>query len=332
MSNKTILIAPPQARRESLPMSLVARDMEEVERVYQKTLEPFRAKFGPVIQRLDHYRGKRLRPMLVLLAGHAAGGVTRNHHVLGAVVEMIHTATLVHDDVLDAADTRRHGSTVNATWGNHASILLGDMLFSASFRLCASVDAAACEIIGETTNRVCAGELQQITTAGRLDLSEADYFEIIEGKTGVLTECATRLGARYAGASAAVERHMADYGRHLGMAFQVADDVLDLRGDETTVGKTLGTDLAQRKMTLPVIRYLNSLSEADERRVKSRLATHAHDADVLEAVIASGAVESAQLQAEAMIDEGCKALGHLPASIYRTALEHVARWAVTRTA
>ena len=332
MSNKMLLGAPAQARRDALPLGLVARDLEEVERIYQQTLEPFRAKFGPVVQRLDHYRGKRLRPMLVLLAGHAAGGVTRTHHILGAVVEMIHTATLVHDDVLDAADTRRHGSTVNATWGNHASILLGDMLFSAAFRLCATVDAAACEIIGETTNCVCAGELQQVTAAGRLDLSEAEYFEIIEGKTGVLTACATRLGARYAGASPANERHMAAYGHHLGMAFQVADDVLDLRGDEQTVGKTLGTDLAQRKMTLPVIRYLNSLSEADERRVTARLATHAHDAEILEDVIASGAVESAQLQAEAMIDEATKALGHLPASPYRTALEQVARWAVSRPA
>ncbi len=330
MSNKMILGEMPATRKDALPMALVARDLEEVERIYQATLEPFRVRFGPIIQHLDHYRGKRLRPMLVLLAGHAIGSVKREHHILGAVVEMIHTATLVHDDVLDAADTRRHTATVNANWGNHASILLGDMLFSAAFRLCATVDAKACEVIGDTTNKVCAGELLQVTKAGRLDLSEADYFEIIEGKTGVLTECATRLGARYAGASPVVERRMADYGRHLGMAFQVADDVLDLRGDANTVGKTLGTDLAQRKMTLPVIRYINSLSAEASHRLKGLLATTEHDAEVIEDVIASGSVESAQLQAETMIDEARLAISQLAPSAYRTALEQVARWAVRR--
>lgn len=332
MSNKMILGGSPAARKDALPMALVARDLEEVERIYQATLEPFRARFGPMIQHLDHYRGKRLRPMLVLLAGYGVGHVRREHHILGAVVEMIHTATLVHDDVLDAADTRRHTATINALWGNHASILLGDMLFSAAFKLCASVDARACELIGETTNKVCAGELLQVTRAGRLDLTEAEYFEIIEGKTGVLTECATRLGARYAGASDEVEQNMAEYGRHLGMAFQVADDVLDLRGDENRVGKTLGTDLAQRKMTLPVIRYFNSLSEAAEIEVKNQLATHDHDADIIEAVIASGSVESAQLQADAMVADAQNALGCLNPSSYRTALEQVVNWAVRREA
>ena len=332
MSNKMILGGSSAARKDALPMALVGRDLEEVERIYQATLEPFRVRFGPIIAHLDHYRGKRLRPMLVLLAGHAVGGVKRQHHLLGAVVEMIHTATLVHDDVLDAAATRRHTATVNANWGNHASILLGDMLFSAAFKLCASVDARACEIIGETTNKVCSGELLQVTRAGRLDLSEAEYFEVIEGKTGVLTECATRLGARYAGASPEVEQDMADYGRHLGMAFQVADDVLDLRGDANRVGKTLGTDLAQRKMTLPLIRFFGSLGEAEDRRIKEMLSTHDHDSEVIARVIASGSVESAQMQADAMVRDAHNSLACLAPSNYRTALEQVARWAIRRDA
>lgn len=332
MSNKMKLNGVPAPRKDTFPFALVVRDLEEVEKIFQETLEPFRIRFGSIVQHLDHYRGKRLRPMLVLLAGHAVGQIRREHHILGAVVEMIHTATLVHDDVLDSAETRRHTSTINANWGNHASILLGDMLFSAAFKLCASVDAKACELIGETTNKVCSGELLQLLRAGQLDMTESEYFEIIEGKTGVLTECATRLGARYAGANQEVERLMADYGRHLGMAFQVADDVLDLRGDENKVGKTLGTDLAQRKITLPVIRFLASLSEEDELKIKKQLATHEHDSQVIDAVISSGSVESAQLQAEAMVEDAQKCLTCLSPSMYRTALEQLASWALRREA
>ena len=170
----------------ALPLSLVAADLVEVERIYDDALAPFAPASAPIVQHLKHYRGKRLRPALVLLAGHACGTVTRAHHILGAVVEMIHTATLVHDDVLDEADTRRHLPTVNAAWGTKTSLLLGDMLFSAAFRLCSTVDATACEWIGDATNRVCAGELLQVSRAGDLDLSEEDYFEIVAGKTGGL--------------------------------------------------------------------------------------------------------------------------------------------------
>src|SRR3954469_13541636 len=187
-----------------LPLWLVAADLAEVDRLYDDALLPFRARFGPIVQHLKHYRGKRLRPALLLLARHACGTVARAHHVLGAVVEMVHTATLVHDDVLDEADTRRHLPTVNATWGSKTSLLLGDMLFSAAFRLCSSVDAKACEWVGDATNRVCAGELLQVSRAGDLGLSEEDYFEIVGGKTGALTECCTRLGAHYAGATSEV--------------------------------------------------------------------------------------------------------------------------------
>src|SRR5690348_612124 len=216
------------AKGPALPLSLVADDLAVVDRIYDDALLPFRRRFGPIVQHLRHYRGKRLRPVLVLLAGHACGTVTRAHHVLGAVVEMVHTATLVHDDVLDEADTRRHLPTVNAAWGAKTSLLLGDMLFSAAFRLCSTVDAQACEWVGDATNRVCAGELLQVSRAGNLDLSEADYFEIITGKTGALTECCTRLGAHYAGAAPDFVERLAAYGRDLGVAFQIADDVLDL--------------------------------------------------------------------------------------------------------
>lgn len=206
--------------------------------------------------------GKRLRPALVLLVGRAVGELTSEHELLGVVVEMIHTATLVHDDVLDEAQLRRHVDTVNARWGNEKSVLLGDFLFSQAFYLAATVDsdaATACQLIGRTTNRVCHGELRQTLAEGDLGLSQADYFDIIDGKTAELCACCCRLGAVYAGASGEVADAMESYGRNLGMAFQIADDLLDLTGDEATTGKTTGADLAKQKMTLPLIYTRDSL-------------------------------------------------------------------------
>src|SRR5207244_472984 len=175
---------------------------------------------------------------------------------LGAVVEMIHTATLVHDDVLDGATVRRHRATANVAWGNHNSILLGDYLFTHAFHLASTVDARACAIIGAATNRVCEGELQQGTERGNLDLSEAEYLDMVDGKTAELTACCCRLCALYSGAPPDVVECLSRYGRGLGIAFQIADDLLDLVGEERTTGKSLGTDVEQQKLTLPLIRLL----------------------------------------------------------------------------
>ncbi|MFO0804783.1 MAG: polyprenyl synthetase family protein [Gemmataceae bacterium] len=244
--------APRLVRPTSPKFGPIAADIDESDRIFTATLAKYKSPFGPLIQHLKHYRGKRLRPALLLLVAKACDGITPAHHTLAAAVEMIHTATLVHDDVLDEADLRRHLPTVNAGWGNKVSILLGDMLFTHAFHLASTVDVRACNIIGDATNRVCAGELRQITERGNLHLAEADYFAIIEGKTAALTECCCRLGALYAGASEDVAERMANFGRDLGLA-QIADDVLDLVGTESTAGKTLGTDLEQRKLTLPMI-------------------------------------------------------------------------------
>src|SRR4051812_12994475 len=329
MLNSALANGTRHAKGAAPPLAFVAADLAEVDRLYDDAVLPFRARFGPIVQHLKHYRGKRLRPALVLLAGHASGTVTRAHHVLGAVVEMVHTATLVHDDVLDEADTRRHLPTVNAAWGSKTSLLLGDMLFSAAFRLCSTVDAQACAWIGDATNRVCAGELLQVTRAGDLELSEDDYFVIVAGKTGALTECCTRLGAHYAGASHDVVDRLADYGRDVGIAFQIADDVLDLGGDAFVAGKTLGTDVEQQKLTLPLIRALAELPgpEAERFRVAFRRGAVAEVADVLSA---TGAVASAETEARRLASGARRALAELPPGPYRSALEQIADWAVAR--
>src|SRR5947207_2714388 len=192
----------------------IARDLEEVERVLARTLESARPGVGRLIDHLAHYRGKRLRPALLLLTAHACGKVEPAHHTLAAVVEMIHTATLVHDDVLDSASVRRHVPTVNALWGNQASILLGDYLFTHAFHLSATLDdVRACRLIGEATNRLCAGELHQICQTGNIGLTEAEYFDIIDAKTAELTACSCRLGALYSDAGDTAVEQLTAYGR-----------------------------------------------------------------------------------------------------------------------
>jgi octaprenyl-diphosphate synthase len=251
----------------------IAADLAEVERVLAEALANACPAVAELVGHVSRYRGKRLRPALLLLVAGACGRPNPAHHVLGAVVEMIHTATLVHDDVLDGASVRRHVPTVNAAWGNQASILLGDYLFTHAFHLSATLgDARACRIIGESTNRVCEGELRQGLERGNLDLREADYLEIIDGKTAELIACCGRLGALFAGVPDEVVESMARYGRWLGMAFQIADDLLDVVGEERTAGKSLGTDLEQQKMTLPLIRLLERAPPGLASRLRQLLA------------------------------------------------------------
>lgn len=212
--------------------------------------------------------GKRLRPVLLLLSAKALGEVTREHVVLAAVVEMVHTATLVHDDVLDEAQTRRHLATVNSRWDNKTSVLLGDFLFTHAFYLASTLGSAlACQVIGRATNTVCEGELRQKDARGDFSLSEDQYLDIIASKTAELCACSCYLGAYYATHDDGWADAMAHYGRDLGVAFQIVDDILDLRGDEQRVGKSLGTDLAQQKATLPLIRALETAEPPDRREM-----------------------------------------------------------------
>ena len=253
-------------------LAALAPDLEETERVFHRTLLSARPGVARLLSHLGAYRGKRLRPTLLLLTAHACGQVTPAHHVLGAVVEMIHTATLVHDDVLDSAEVRRHLPTVNAQWGNQASILLGDYLFTHAFYLSSTLDdVRACRLIGEATNRVCAGELHQVTQRGNMNLTESEYLNIIDGKTAELTSVCCRLGALYSGRDVEVVERLASYGRLLGLAFQIADDVLDLIGEEATVGKSLGTDVEQQKLTLPLLFLLNNTGVERAERVRQIL-------------------------------------------------------------
>jgi octaprenyl-diphosphate synthase len=246
----------------------ILHDLDESDAIFRREM---RSKY-PYVDELVRYGcllgGKRLRPALLLLSARATGPVTHQHLVLAAVVEMIHTATLVHDDVLDEADVRRHLATVNARWDDEASILLGDFLFSHAFYLASTLGStAACRIIGRSTNIVCEGEIRQKGSRGDYEISEEDYLAILEAKTGELCACCCDLGGRLAGATRSTVQQLATFGRQLGIAFQIADDLLDLDGDEDTVGKSLGTDLNKQKPTLPIIRALAVADSVDRQEI-----------------------------------------------------------------
>jgi len=250
----------------------IAAEMGEVETVLRGQMRSDYAFVDELVHYGCHLGGKRLRPALLLLMGKAVGELDSAHFTLGAVVEMIHAATLIHDDVLDEATTRRHLATVNSRWDNEASILLGDFLFSRALCLASTLDNTyACRVIGESTSILCEGELRQKGTRGDFGLSEDDYLSIIEAKTAELCACSCKLGAHFAGANEATEDRMEAYGRYLGTAFQIADDVLDVVGDEAATGKSLGTDLDKQKPTLPVIRVLELVDERERERLQQAL-------------------------------------------------------------
>ncbi|QDT68273.1 Octaprenyl-diphosphate synthase [Planctomycetes bacterium MalM25] len=327
--------APPPAVGELF--APIAPALERVEQRLQAELTSDDPRVDEVVRHGYRLGGKRLRPALVLLAGGAVGEATADHELLGVVVEMIHTATLVHDDVLDEAELRRHVDTVNARWGNEKSVLLGDFLFSHAFYLAATLDgnaAEACRLIGRSTNRVCHGELRQTLSEGDLSLSKEAYYDIIDGKTAELCACCCRLGAVYAGATAEQADAMESFGRNLGMAFQIADDLLDLTGDEATTGKTTGADLAKQKMTLPLIYTRDSLVNGPRNNLEDWLTKPSAEslAEVRKLVEAVGGFAYAQQKASDYADAAANDLKALPETDARETLALLARFASRRDA
>ncbi len=277
--------------------------------------------------------GKRLRPALLLLTAKASGRVTRNHVVLAAVVEMIHTATLVHDDVLDEASLRRHRETLNARNDNETSVLVGDFLFTHAFALASSLETTfACQTIGHATNTVCAGELRQIASRGDFGLTEDQYLGIIDAKTAELCACSCQLGAHYANATPEVELALSRYGRNLGIAFQIADDLLDLVGEESATGKSLGTDLEKQKPTLPLIRLLAEQSPSGRRDLVTLATSHERTSRNQLAVLleASDALSYSRDKAEQFAAAAREELDILPGSPARDVLATLAELVVTR--
>ena len=268
----------------------IEQDLTQVDRRLRRELRHRESFINELAQHSFRIGGKRLRPALLLLSAQAVGEVNDAHHTLAAVVEMIHTATLVHDDVLDEASLRRHEQTVNARWNNQVSVLLGDYLFTHAFYLASTLETTfGCRTIGRATNVVCEGELLQNAESGNFLLSREEYLRIIDAKTAELCACCCRLGAHYAGGDKQVVSRFESFGRHLGIAFQIADDLLDLEGDEQTTGKSLGTDLAKRKMTLPLIYLRDQLDDNQREQLQSLV--ESPDARLLDWLERCGALE-----------------------------------------
>ncbi len=328
-----LLSAEEVTRRLEAAYAPIGSDLSEAARLFEAELQ---SSFPFVAQLVEHsarFRGKQLRPALVFLTARACGGVRKPHAVVAAVIEMIHTATLVHDDVLDDALVRRHAATINAEWGNESAVLLGDFLFSHAYHLAASLETTlACRLIGQATNRVCEGELQQVHHRGDLDLDESTYMSIVEGKTAELTAVACKLGAHYAGASGEACNAADAYGRHLGIAFQIADDVLDLWGDERVSGKTMGTDLQKQKLTLPIIRHLATADPRSAREVRHWLAEPTLETRrrLRPLLLESGALTYAWERAQDQVTASLDALRVLPSSQPRDHLASLAESVLRR--
>lgn len=286
-----------------------------------------------LVRHVSRFRGKMLRPLLVLLSGKACGKLVDAHVVLATVVEMVHMATLVHDDVLDEAELRRKGATINHLRGNEAAVLLGDYLISHSFHLCSSLESQfASRVIGQTTNQVCEGELLQIHNRNNLDLDEASYLEIIMHKTAVLCAACCLLGAKFAGAGEEAVENLRQYGLALGAAFQIQDDILDIVGDQATVGKTLGIDVQKGKLTLPMIHFLRSAPRSHRELLRSLLQSREADKvdRIRNLILPSNSVRYAADRARSLVDRARGALAILPNSEPRRVLDTMAEFVVNR--
>ena len=313
--------------------SLAAADMAAVDALIRRRLSSDVVLINQIADHIISAGGKRLRPMLVMLAGHAVGQAGPEHHQLAAIIEFIHTSTLLHDDVVDESDLRRGRSTANALWGNAPSVLVGDFLYSRSFQLMVELDQMpVMRILADTTNKIAEGEVLQLLHVHNPDTDEAAYLRVIERKTAVLFAAGTQLGALAAGADEAVQRKLYDYGMALGYAFQIADDVLDYSANAQELGKNLGDDLAEGKATLPLIHAMAHSDAATRARLAQIIEQGDSSAmdEVLAAIHATGGLDYSRQRAVEYADAAEAALDGLGENEAIAALRGLARYAVSR--
>jgi octaprenyl-diphosphate synthase len=317
---------------------LLAADLASVDAILHRQFRNPNMFVQDVAQHVSRFQGKQIRPILSLLSAQlfrAEPESRENVHRLAAVVEMIHTATLVHDDVIDDASMRRHVSTVHRRWNTETSVLFGDYLLSKAFHLAATTgDAEACRLIGLATDRTCEGELNQIAARLEQSASERDYFRVIGGKTGQLFAVSCLLGARAAGGSLANQTQLKQFGMRVGLAFQIADDVLDLTETAEKTGKDSSNDLANHRLTLPLIRALKLGSHQEQQRLRDLLTSSDADdqARLREEPLVRQGVESAHSTAEHFVRRALRNLASLPPCTAREILAAIARFSIHRSA
>ncbi|HAG72847.1 MAG TPA: octaprenyl diphosphate synthase [Gammaproteobacteria bacterium] len=292
-----------------------------------------------LVESIGHYivdaGGKRLRPMLVLLAAKACGVKSDQHIDMAAVIEFIHTATLLHDDVVDMSTLRRGRPTVNAQWNNPSSVLVGDFIYSRAFQVLVKIgDMRIMEIMADTTNKIAEGEVLQLISKSNPNSTEELYMQVIQNKTAILFEAAAKSGAILSGADQKTVSAMAEFGLQLGLAFQLIDDALDYIGDAEELGKNVGDDLAEGKSPLPLIYTMANGSSADRDLIQQSLRAESLTPPQLQEVIAlvknSGALEYTQELASTKTTAAVKALEALPDSEYKTALKNLVEFSLNR--
>lgn len=308
--------------------------LKEVEERICRDLSSESREMGELILHVSRFRGKRLRPALLLLSGACQGKLTAQHIDLATVVEMVHIATLIHDDVIDDAAMRRHAPSINSKWDRDISILFGDYVFSRAFTILASLDSQlATMMMSQTVNVISEGELIQLLRRYDVELSEEDYFDIIERKTASLYASSCRLGSIFSGANRSVSEALGEFGLRVGTAFQIIDDCLDIIGTESKVGKSLYSDSKNGRLTLPLIRLVNLLPESSRESTCELIFqsdTSNNRGAVVELLSEHEAVEYALEAAMQMVSKGKEAISLIPDSEYKTSLMGLADYVVSR--
>ena len=313
---------------------LLAEDMKAVDAVIRRRLRSDVALINQVAEYIIGAGGKRMRPALVLLAAGAFGHRSGERHELAAIVEFIHTATLLHDDVVDESDLRRGRETANTLFGNAASVLVGDFLYSRAFQMMVSLNnMRVMAVLSDTTNRIAEGEVLQLLNSHDADTDEARYFTVIRYKTAELFQAAARLGSIIADANPAQEQAMANYGLKLGLAFQLIDDVLDYSGDSEQTGKNVGDDLAQGKVTLPLIQAMSASQETDRLLIRDAIKQGGRAAlqEIARIVRETGALDYVKRRARVEADAAKAEIVAIPNSNYKECLINLCEFAVTRS-
>ncbi len=313
--------------------ALVAKDMDGVNACIRAQLHSDVVLIEQMGEYIVNSGGKRLRPVIAVLAARACGYQGDKHYLTAAIIEFIHTATLLHDDVVDASDLRRGKETANSIWGNEASVLVGDFIFSRAFEMMVQVgNMRVMDILSSTSNTIAEGEVLQLMNCNEPDTTEEQYMQVIKCKTARLFGASAQIGALLAGRSVEEEKSLEDYGKHLGIAFQLIDDVLDYRADSKTMGKNVGDDLAEGKPTLPIIHALKNASGEQAKKLSQIIVNGDRDSldFVMSMIQQTNALEYTQNAAQQEAEKAKHALQWLPESEYKTALSSLADFSVSR--
>ncbi len=311
-----------------------AADMQRVNQVIEQHLSSEVVLINQLSQHIIHSGGKRLRPMLVILAARACGYQGEQDALLAAIIEFIHTATLLHDDVVDDSDMRRGQETASSIWGNEAAVLVGDYLYSRSFQMMVLAQSMQImNLLADTTNTIAQGEVMQLLNVNDPDTSEEQYHQVIYSKTACLFEAAARIGGILGDTDQGIELELGAYGKHLGIAFQLVDDALDFEADSEELGKNVGDDLAEGKPTLPLIYAMQHGNEQQRQMIRLAIEQGGLEQieEITQAIRDTGALDYTHQQAIAHADKAKAAIADLPASEARSALMFLADYAVERS-